>query len=149
MAVLISRFLEKLRTVYGPGELCPFKITAASLFLVQKMHLDDECWFLREFGVITGLPPFQLGEYELAMCRLLDFRLHVDAKDLRDVNQQLDDNSSRREQITSKLPLGKDRPDHSRPIASLDDSSVFYSLSSVWYSVQLTVEMVIKIGSME
>ena len=56
MAVLVERFLVKVSVAdYYMLDLCPYKMASTALFLVQKMHQDDECWYLREFSVITGL----------------------------------------------------------------------------------------------
>lgn len=53
------------------------------------MHQDDECWYLQEFSVITGLSSDQLSSYELAMCKVLDFELVVQPRELLALNRQL------------------------------------------------------------
>ena len=55
---------------------------SAIMFLSQKIVLDGEVWFLEEFSIITGISKTRLGFYEGLILNNLEFKVHVDLKEL-------------------------------------------------------------------
>ena len=55
---------------------------SAIMFLSQKIVLDGEVWFLEEFSIITGISKTRLSFYEGLILNNLEFRVHVDLKEL-------------------------------------------------------------------
>lgn len=137
MLLIVSRFLERVRVIYTPEELCPYKISATALFIMQKMHLDKECWYLKEFGVISGLTAPTLGQYELAMCRVLNFELYVDHKLINTLNDSIQCQYQKH---------NKKKEQNTLPLESKSNKDVLGEISCIFYSMELALDMIVKMG---